>query len=305
VQSKQNDWIARACPLCGSDDESRVYAESNIEFAALDGFAFASRKDPEYMHYRLIECGTCGILYGNPVLSPATLVREYTEAHFSSSTEARFAALTYGFHLRVIAEQLPDLNGAIDIGAGDGAFLEQLMHLGFENICGIEPSEAPIRAASSSVRPLIRPGLFQAKDFEPESQSLVTCFQTLEHLWDPLETASAARSLLKRGGAFVGVVHNRKSLSAWCLGMKSPIFDVEHLQLFCPSACMALLERAGFINIRVSSIWNRYPLAYWLKLLPIPKAVKPLLLSMVGRSGLGNFPVALPAGNLICVGFKP
>ena len=48
-------WVDRACPLCGSSDQSRVVAESNIDLQKLDSFAFASRKSPEHMHPRLIE----------------------------------------------------------------------------------------------------------------------------------------------------------------------------------------------------------------------------------------------------------
>ena len=45
--------------------------------------------------------------------------------------------------------QLPDLRGAVDIGAGDGAFLERLRTAGFEETVGFEPSEAPLAAGTS------------------------------------------------------------------------------------------------------------------------------------------------------------
>ena len=63
------EWIDRPCPLCKSSNDSRVFAESNIDLATLTEFAFASRKLPEYMHPRLVECADCGMLYGSPVLS--------------------------------------------------------------------------------------------------------------------------------------------------------------------------------------------------------------------------------------------
>jgi hypothetical protein len=33
------------------------------------------------------------------------------------------------------------------------------------------------------------------------------------------------------------------------MGTKSPIFDIEHLQLFCPESIENVLERIGFKNI--------------------------------------------------------
>jgi SAM-dependent methyltransferase len=298
------EWVERACPLCGSNGASRVFAESNIDLAVLDGFAFASRKLPEYMHPRLIACGQCGILYGNPVLSPGTLATAYQLADFDSGGEAHYASTTYAAHVRKILPRLPDLDGALDIGTGDGAFLECLLELGFRNVAGVEPSQAPVAAAQVHIKPLIRLGIFKPDNFSADSFSLVSCFQTMEHVWDPLGTVRGAYGLLKPGGVFFMVVHNRKSVSAKILGMKSPIFDVEHLQLFCPATARMLLERAGFRNVIVSALWNRYPLHYWMKLLPMPDSIKRPLLAPLKRSLIGRVPLAFPPGNLICFGFK-
>jgi SAM-dependent methyltransferase len=256
------------------------------------------------MHARLMECSRCGILYGNPVLSPGALATAYQTAEFDSAGEADYASNTYARRIRNLLPVLPDLNGALDIGTGDGAFLEKLLHLRFQNVVGVEPSEAPIESAKKHIRPLIRSGLFRSEKFAAASFSLITCFQTMEHVWDPLETAMGAYRLLKSGGAVAIVVHNRKSLSARILGMKSPIFDIEHLQLFCPSTGKRLLEQAGFRNVAVSTIWNRYPLRYWAKLLPFPAPMKSPLLRLLKESTIGTVPVAMPAGNLICIGFK-
>ena len=300
----KGEWVSRRCPLCGSKDESRLFAESNINLEQLDGFAFASRKLPEYMHARLMECSRCGLLYGNPVLSPGALATAYQKAEFDSAGEAHYASSTYARQIRNILPVLPDLNGALDIGTGDGAFLEKLLDLCFENVIGVEPSEAPIESAKAHIRPLIRSGLFHSEKFAAASFSLITCFQTMEHVWDPLETAKGAYTLLKPRGAVAIVVHNRKSLSAKILGMKSPIFDIEHLQLFCPSTGKRLLEQAGFRNVSVTTIWNRYPLRYWAKLLPFPGRMKRPLLKLLKESIIGTVPVTMPAGNLVCIGFK-
>ena len=298
------EWVNRPCPLCGWNGEARVFAESNIDLAQLDGFAFASRKLPEYMHPRLLTCARCGILYGNPVLSPGTLVRAYQAADFDSGGEAHYASTTYAAHVRKILRRLPDLQGALDIGTGDGAFLEALLRLGFQNVAGVEPSKAPVAAAKAHVKPLIRTDIFRPEDFTAASFSLISCFQTLEHVCDPLGTVKGAHGLLKPGGAFFMAVHNRKSISARVLGLKSPIFDVEHLQLFCPATGKLLLERAGFRDVTVSALWNRYPLFYWAKLLPMPGAIKPALLRVRKESAIGKRSLTFPPGNLICFGFK-
>jgi SAM-dependent methyltransferase len=300
----KTEWVERPCPLCGRQADSPVFAEAALDLDKLDEFAFASRKLPEYMHTRLIECRQCGMVYGNPVLSPGTLASAYERAAFDSGSEAHYASATYAAQVGRILDRLPDRMGALDIGTGDGGFLEELLNLGFQDVAGVEPSSAPIASAKPTIRPLIRSGLFRAEAFPEAAFSLITCFQTMEHVWDPLETARGAWRLLKPGGALLIVVHNRKSVSARLLGMKSPIFDIEHLQLFCPATAGQLLERAGFRDVTVASLWNRYPVSYWMKLLPAPRGVKRWLLGLLSESGTGRIPVALPAGNLICLGFK-
>jgi SAM-dependent methyltransferase len=298
----QAEWVDRVCPLCSSADTSHVFAEANIDLSKLDGFAFASRKLPEYMHPRLIECSGCGILYGSPVLSPETLAAAYRAADFDSAPEAGHASATYAAEVRGI--DLPQREAALDIGTGDGSFLEELLELGFRKVAGVEPSSAPIAAAKPAIRPHIRHGLFRGEDFEAASFSLVTCFQTMEHVPDPLGIACSVRDLLVPGGAFAIVVHNRRALSAKLLGTKSPIFDIEHLQLFCPRTARDLFERAGYTRVSVRPLWNRYSVRYWLRLFPLPPRVKRGVLRIVNASGVGGTVLPAPAGNLICIGFK-
>jgi SAM-dependent methyltransferase len=297
-------WVERSCPLCASRDQSHIVAESNIDLAKLDKFAFASRKKPEYMHPRLIECPGCSLLYGSPVLSPDTLADAYRSAAFDSGNEARYASKTYAREVKKIMPRLPDLNGSLDIGTGDGTFLEELINLGFQNVIGVEPSHAPYAAARPETRNKIRLGLFRPEDYPLAAFSLVTCFQTMEHLWDPLGIARTVLPLLKTGGGFLIVVHDRYAFSARLLGFKSPIFDVEHLQLFSSRTARSLLERAGYNQVHVTSLWNRYSLSYWMRLLPLPNRIKNFLLNLALISRVGKLPISLPAGNLVCLGFK-
>ena len=193
----------------------------------------------------------------------------------------------------------------MDIGTGEGSFLEQLLAAGFQQVVGVEPSAAPIAAAKPEIRTHIRHGFFLAEDFLAESFSLVTCFQTIEHVPEPLEICRGAFRLLKPGGALLIVCHNRRAVSAKVLGTKSPIFDIEHLQLFSPDSSRRLLAAAGFDKIQVKPIWNRYPLHYWLKLAPIPRAAKLGLIRGLKRARIGYLPISVLAGNQLAVGYKP
>lgn len=188
--------VSRTCPICGSHQWSRPFANANLELAELDQFAFASRKLPEYMHWRLRECRRCDLLYADPAPGPEELAGLYREAGFDSRAEACHASRTYSWFLPRIMHCLPDRYGAVDIGTGDGSFLLELLAAGFENVAGVEPSSAPIEAALPAVRHLIRHDMFREDTFAPATLSLITCFQTIEHLSDPFAFCRAAKRCL-------------------------------------------------------------------------------------------------------------
>jgi len=299
---KNPEKVQRACPICSSQDQTQVFAEENFDPSRLDEFAFSSRKIPEHMHYRLIICPSCDVLYASPLPTLDHIAESYHEAAYDSSEEAHYAARTYASFLKSIQVEK---ESALDIGTGDGAFLEELLKNGFKKVEGVEPSQSPIQAARADIKPLIRSGLFAAKDYAPASLNLVTCFQTFEHLYDPMKVAHEAQGILREGGAFFIVCHNRKGLSARILGMKSPIFDIEHLQLFSPKSAREMMKLAGFERVAVKTVYNVYPLHYWLKLLPFPKGLKIGLIRFLKAIQLGYLPVLMPAGNMAVIGYKP
>ena len=127
---------------------------------------------------------------------------------------------------------------------------------------------------------------------------------TLEHVDSPRELLEAAYAALEPGGIIAVVVHNRKAFINRLLGLKSPIIDIEHLQLFCPDSISTLLKNCGFTDIQVEPFANTYPLRYWLRLLPLPFALKKALQKACEQTGISKIPVKLPAGNTLGVGIK-
>ena len=273
--------------------------------AELDAFAFASRKRPEYMHHRLVLCRSCDLVYADPAPVPAALDEAYQEAAYDSSEEAHLASRTYGRLVDRIVGRLPSRSGALDIGTGDGSFLEELAQRGFTDVRGVEPSAAPIEHADPRIRMLIHHGGFGPDLCESGSLSLVTCFQTIEHLHDPIGVCRQAMEMLRPGGALLLVAHNRRAVSARLLGERSPIYDVEHLQLFSPQSARRLMRGVGLVDVATRAIINSYPASYWAKLFPFRAPVKARVMAMLDRHPVGRTLVPLPAGNMAVFGFRP
>jgi SAM-dependent methyltransferase len=252
----------------------------------------------------MILCDRCGLAYANAVPAVSAILRAYEVAEFDSSREAAMAAATYG---RILAKDLATLDRdafAIDIGTGTGDFLSELKDSGFRNPLGFEPSVRAIEAAHDDIRPLIRNEIFDATSVPNGSASFVSCFMTLEHVDDPLDVVRASHAALGAGGVFAAVVHDRTALLNRILGRRSPIIDIEHLQLFSPADATDLFRRAGFESISFRHFANTYRLGYWLRLTPLPKGLKKVMLEMAERTGLADVNLSLPVGNMLVTGRK-
>jgi SAM-dependent methyltransferase len=296
--------IERACPACHGRNY-KPFADERIDPGRVGALTYASRKPPEFMCLRLVRCTTCDLVYAPSPPAEDFLHAAYAEADFDSGPEATAAAKTYADALEPDIQRLTGRNAAVDVGAGSGPLLPWLQSKGFTPVIGIEPSRAAIDAAPPDVRSLLREGVFSASMLNGETPSLICSFMTLEHLLDPGDFVNTTHSLLEPGGAIAVVVHNWRAPLNRLLGLRSPIIDVEHLQLFSPKALRELLEKAGFERITLSPTRNAYPLRYWLRLTPLPESTKKIALGLLERFGFADLSFAMNVGNMLAVGIKP
>lgn len=295
----------RPCPVCQTASEkAKLFLENNIDPSKLSSFSFASRKMPEFMCHRLMRCPTCNLVYANQPPGESDLSHAYHVAEFDSKEEANDAAGAYIQAIQPTLNSLVQRQSALEIGTGTGIFLEHLLHEGFTELIGVEPSSAAIAAAPLHRQAWIREGMFEEKDFLPESFDLICCFMTMEHVRDPRIIASAALRLLRPGGAFVTVTHDYSSLINRLLGKRSPIIDIEHMQLFSRDSLQFLFKEVGYEAITVKDFKNSYSLKYWARLMPLPGWLKQTAIQLMIKTGLESKKYEVNVGNLITAGFK-
>ena len=296
---------ARSCPVCGDGSENAaLFLDQRLDAGRLGSFSFASRKAPEFMSYRLLRCATCRTVYAAAAPPPEALAVAYSKAAYDSAEEAILAADTYEAMLQPVIASLPQRARALEIGTGTGVFLERLHAAGFADVVGIEPSKAAVEAAEAQIRPFIREGIFAEEEFASESFDLICCFQTLEHVSAPKELTRSCQRLLRSGGVLAFVTHDYRAPINRLLGRRSPIIDIEHLQLFCRSSLETLLTSAGFVIENLSPLVNRYPLRYWLRLSPLPEPIKNAGSQTLTLLGLGGLRIGMNVGNLMAIGRK-
>lgn len=289
--------MTRGCPICGGPGVPKM--AENIDRDALGSFAFASRKRPELMWHKLHECTDCRALFAPEPADLGDLLANYSSADFDASTESRFAAATYAAQVRRLA---PGFRGRVlDVGCGDGTFIALFGGQTGADCRGVEPSLAAVEQATPDVKGRIFVGGFH--EFRSaERFDLIVLFQTIEHLEDPDGFFSLAKEWLVDGGRIVICCHDYRSGVNRVLRTKSPIYDIEHLQILSSSSAKKLLEKQGFSDVTVRPYWNRYPLKYWFRLAPLPEWVKTRVEG--SHSRLLGKSLAFPLGNLVCSGVK-
>jgi 2-polyprenyl-3-methyl-5-hydroxy-6-metoxy-1,4-benzoquinol methylase len=281
------------CRACGGPARLR-YAEK-VSAANFTDTSFSSRKIPDYAHFAYAECETCRSLSRMDHPHIDELFASYHDAEFVSAVESRFAARTYA----ALADRyVRPYSTVLDVGSSDGTFLAEMLRRGAD-VAGVEPSAKAVSNAPAVIREKTFVGPLESYRTTTKFD-LVTCFQTIEHLVDLPKFLATVRGLMTTDGRILFVLHDRGSLVNKLLGEKSPVFDVEHVQILTREGVTALLTAAGFREITVRPITNRYPLSYWILLLPLPGPVKKFVSSRLGRALLA-LPVSIRAGNMCVV----
>lgn len=256
------------------------------------------------MNHALVKCLICNLVYAPSPPDENSLKNAYHVAEYDSSEEANDAAFSYLKAIKPFLQTLKTKESVLEIGTGTGVFLELLQKEGFKELIGIEPSSAAIAAAPPSRQIWIRQDIFRSNTFALNSLDFVCCFMTMEHVKDPGILINEVYSLLKPGGIFAIVTHDFEAPINKLLGKKSPIIDIEHLQLFSKKSLNTMFNKAGFTKCSIIKFSNSYSIFYWLKLMPLPIGLKILLSRILKTIGIGKLKLTIDVGNLMTVGIK-
>lgn len=290
------------CPICETLDNSRVVYKSNLSANVFKEEIFSARRLPDRQHYQWVRCASCSLLRSDPI-TDQNLKELYTGSTFDYGTEIEGLKRTYLKLLLNACKKNPP-ESVLEIGGGNGFFLEAVRTLGDVRVLGIEPSLDAIDKARSDIKPFLIQDVMRAGIVPNNSFDLCAMFHTLDHLPEPIEILNSCVDSLRLGGVLLVAVHNEKAFSAKVLGRKSPIFDVEHTHLYSKETAELLFRKLGLTQIKVSSYKNLYSLAYILHLLPISRRLRATLLSSWLGDILRKIRINLPLGNIVVSGVK-
>ena len=288
----------KICAICREVSGYKLLYNQNFKIEAINQNTFSARRMPDRSHYRVVRCKKCGMVFSTPILDSKEIETLYRTSDFTYGTVTRDLKHTYGSYLKKAEKYIREKNRLLEIGCGNGFFLETAKELGFNEVKGVEPSLEAVRQASPELAPGILNRIF-GPDLYPASYFNVICFfQTLDHIEDPNKFLEYCRDYLNDKGIVLCITHNIGSLTAKLLGERCPMIDVEHIYLFNKLTLNKIFHQNHFEVIKVFDIKNTYPLWYYLRMLPLPGQIKNDLIQKITNSKLGKIRLSLNIGNI-------
>jgi 2-polyprenyl-3-methyl-5-hydroxy-6-metoxy-1,4-benzoquinol methylase len=206
--------------------------------------------------FRVVSCARCGHVYVNPRLPADRLHEMYQEEYWNSPRAKEFGYTrylaerelyerTYRRRSDTIERYKRTPGRVLDIGCAAGFFLRVMADKGWDTV-GVEISAPMVEYARDELQlPDVRRADVLTTDLEPGSFDVITLWDVIEHLEDPLEHLRAAHRLLHRNGILVLETQNVRSGFARLLGRKWQHYKhEEHLYHFHPETLDRLLMEA-------------------------------------------------------------
>jgi 2-polyprenyl-3-methyl-5-hydroxy-6-metoxy-1,4-benzoquinol methylase len=243
------------CALCGGADAESLF-EARDRLHDVEG------------SFGYVRCTQCGLVYMNPQVVPECIGLLYPRDYAPHADKARtyrsgliqlrdavskipvvgsaFRALTDGRAIGPVLRRLDAGKRLLDVGCGNGAFLDAMRRQTGCEVQGLDLSPAAVEQAKRLYGLDVFQGTIAQAPFAEASFDVVTAWWYLEHVPNPRESVREMARLLKSGGLCVIGVPNCASLWAWWFKDRWYHLDCpRHLCLWSPATMRRLLAEHG------------------------------------------------------------
>jgi SAM-dependent methyltransferase len=298
------ELVSTTCAICSTKNNASILYKANFHIEAFNPNVFSARRIPDMLHYQIVRCNSCGLVRSDPVVDAKVLKLLYQQSSFTYGQDTPNLTRTYGHYLRKTEKYQISKHHLLEVGCGNGFFLEEARSQGYREVTGVEPSKDAVNLAHPAIQSkiicdMLRPGLLPMNAF-----SVICMFQTFDHVSDPNVLLEECVKLLQPGGVLLCLNHNVDAVSSRILKEKSPIIDIEHTYLYSPKTMKRLFENHGLHVLETGPAWNIIRLYSLFRLFPMPKGFKQKLLDFVDRTPLNKIRFTLPLGNLYIIAQK-
>lgn len=191
----------------------------------------------------MVKCSACGFVFAQKIPTEQELIDYYDgygrNDYLSPITIKRYHELLDEM------EKYRKTNRILDVGCGIGYFLEVAKERGWE-VYGTEYTDRAIEICAGKGI-IMQQGKLDPSKFEAESFDIITSFEVLEHINNPIEEINNFYQLLRKGGLVYLTTPNFNSLLRYRLKERYDVITYpEHLSYYTPRTLNTLFKRSGF-----------------------------------------------------------
>ena len=233
------EWTT--CNLCSSNQTVLYYKGRDRQLGGTERF-------------QLVRCQQCGLIYLNPRPSRDEISRYYPDdyepfirfRHHRSGLLARWSYTRYLDKRCRAVMRWKSSGRLLDVGCATGEFLARMKEYGWQ-VQGVELSPTASETARRKYDLDVFTGDLAQARFPDRHFDVVTLWDVLEHLHDPLAELAEINRILKDDGLLVIELPNTKSFDAALFGSYWIGLDMpRHLYVFPPSSLETMLKQGGF-----------------------------------------------------------
>ena len=224
--------------------------------------------------FDLYRCRNCRLIFVWPLPQDSTDL--YSSDYFSGAKsgfgyvnyeEDKSAMFkTFEVYLGKIEQFTPRKGKLLDVGAATGFFVQLAIERGWK-ASGIEISDYAAKVARQKGLDVMT-GTLESVDFDTSSFGVVTLWDVIEHLSDPVSHLKLIYNILEVGGLVAINTPDSASFAARIFGKRWHLLvPPEHLFYFNYRSLLALLRNSGFEVVHISKIGKKFTLQYIFKTL--------------------------------------
>ncbi len=243
------------CDVCGSTSATALF-DGPDRLLGLSGT------------FTVVRCADCGLIRQNPRPTAATIgyyypssYEPYALAIDDEPSRWRRWDRRYGMAKRCRSiERLQPAGRLLDVGCATGIFLSEMQRRGGWQTEGVEPNAEAAAYARDRLGLVVHNSRLPEANLPASSFDVITLWNVLEHMHDPLVNLREIARLLRPGGLFVFSIPNMASLEAgwfgpYWLGWELP----RHLCFFSQPVMERALGRLGLDVLRWDCLVGAYP----------------------------------------------
>jgi len=211
-----------------------------------------------YHKAHLVKCNSCNFVFSKKVPTNHELLLHY--AQYNRNTKVSRITIKRYNELLDRFEKYRSTNNILDIGCGDGYFLEVAAQRGWR-VYGTEFTEEAVNICKAKGINT-HMGVLDPENYTGILFDIITSFEVIEHINDPQPEINKINKLLRTNGLLYITTPNFNSISRYVLGPKWTVIQYpEHLSYYTAKTLSAFLCKNGFKKLKLEATGidvNRY-----------------------------------------------